>query len=190
MSQSELLKKTIAALEAADIPYMLTGSFASSLQGEPRLTHDIDLVVAITPAAIGSLVAAFPAPDYHLDETAIAEAIARKSQFNLLDVAAGDKIDFWLLTDDRFDQSRFARRYVEEFEGQRLHVSRPEDTILMKLRWAKMSGGSEKQFGDARSVYELQGESLELPYMEQWVKVLDLAELWQRLKREATAGGE
>jgi hypothetical protein len=187
MSQSELLKKTIAALEAANTPYMLTGSFASSLQGEPRLTHDIDLVVAITPAAIGSLVAAFPAPNYYLDEVAIAEAIARKSQFNLLDVVGGDKVDFWLLTDDPFDQSRFARRYVEEFEGHALHVSRPEDTILMKLRWAQMSGGSEKQFRDARSVHELQRESLDLPYMERWVKVLDLAELWERLKREARA---
>jgi hypothetical protein len=55
MSQSELLKKTIAALDAAKTPYMLTGSYASSLQGELRLTHDIDLVVAITPAAVASL---------------------------------------------------------------------------------------------------------------------------------------
>jgi hypothetical protein len=190
MSQSELLKKTIAALEAANTPYMLTGSFASSLQGEPRLTHDIDLVVAITPAAVRSLLAAFPAPDYYLDEATIAEAIARKSQFNLLDVLEGDKVDFWTLTDDPFDQSRFARRYVEEFEGQLLHVSRPEDTILMKLRWAKMSGGSEKHFGDARSVYELQRESLDLPYMEQWAELLDIVELWKRLKREAETGKE
>ena len=190
MSQSELLKKTVAALEAAHTPYMLTGSFASSLQGEPRLSHDIDLVVAITPAAVPSLVAVFPPPDYYLDAAAIAEAIARKGQFNLLDVAGGDKVDFWLLTDDPFDQSRFARRYVEEFEGQRLHVSRPEDTILMKLRWAKMSGGSEKQMGDARSIYELQGESLDLSYIERWVKALDIGELWERLKREARAGGK
>jgi hypothetical protein len=185
MSQSELLKKTLAALESANVPYMLTGSFASSMQGEPRLTHDIDLVVVITPATARSLLAAFPAPDYYLDERAIAEAIARKSQFNLLDVVGGDKVDFWLLTDDPFDQSRFARRYIEKFEGQSLHVSRPEDTILMKLRWARMSGGSEKQFGDARSVFELQRESLDVAYMERWVKALDLTEIWERLQREA-----
>jgi hypothetical protein len=56
MSQSELLKKVIIALEATGTPYMLTGSYASSLQGEPRLTHDIDLVVAITLAAARSLL--------------------------------------------------------------------------------------------------------------------------------------
>src|ERR1019366_10722605 len=118
-------------------------SYASSLQGEPRLTHDVDLVVAIAPAAVRSLILAFPPPNYYLDETAVAEAIERKTQFNLLDVVGGDKVDFWMLTDDPFDQSRFARRYIEEFEGQRLHVSRPEDTILMQLRWAELSGASE-----------------------------------------------
>lgn len=185
MSQPELLKKVVAALEAAATPYMLTGSFASSLQGEPRLTHDIDLVVAITPAAVGKLVAAFPPPDYYLDAVSATDAIARKGQFNLLDIVGGDKVDFWLLTDDPFDQSRFARRYVEEFEGLPLHVSRPEDTILMKLRWAEMSGGSERQFGDARGVYELQRDSLDLSYIDRWAAVLKILATWARLKSEA-----
>jgi hypothetical protein len=185
MSQSELLKKVVAALQASNTPYMLTGSYASSLQGEPRLTHDIDLVVAITPAAARMLLVIFPPPDYYLDEIAMADAIARAGQFNLLDMIGGDKVDFWILTNDPFDQSRFGRRYIEEFEGQPLYVSRAEDTILMKLRWAEMSGGSEKQFGDARSVYELQLPSLDVDYLERWARTLNVAELWERLKREA-----
>ena len=31
-----------------------------------------------------------------------------KSQFNLLDIRNGDKVDFWMLSDEPFDQSRFA----------------------------------------------------------------------------------
>jgi hypothetical protein len=186
MSQSELLKKVVAALEAAHAPYMLTGSYASSLQGEPRLTHDIDVVVALTPIAARSLLGAFPRPHYYLDEFAVNDAIARQGQFNLLDVSGGDKVDFWMLTNEQFDQSRFNRRYVEEFEGSRIYVSRPEDTILMKLRWAEMSGGSEKQFGDAKGVYELQQPSLDLQYLEQWASTLNVTNLWERLKREAT----
>lgn len=187
MSQSELLKKVAAALEATSTRYMLTGSYASSLQGEPRLTHDIDLVVAIAPAAARSLALMFPPPDFYLDEAAVVEAIKRKDQFNLLDVRNGDKVDFWMLSDEPFDQSRFARRYAEEFEGMRIHVSSPEDTILMKLRWAQMSGGSEKQFGDALSVYELQRDRLNLQYIELWAASLGINSLWNRLKREAHA---
>jgi hypothetical protein len=39
MSQQELLKKAIQALDQAGIQYMITGSVVSSLQGEPRSTH-------------------------------------------------------------------------------------------------------------------------------------------------------
>ncbi len=42
MSQQELLINAVRALENAHIDYMLTGSVVSSLQGEPRSTHDID----------------------------------------------------------------------------------------------------------------------------------------------------
>jgi hypothetical protein len=185
MSQSELLKRVVAVLEATGTPYMLTGSYASSMQGEPRLTHDIDVVVALAPAAVPALIREFPPPNYYLDQQSIAEAIARKSQFNLLDAAGGDKVDFWLLSDEPFDRSRFSRRRREEFDGTPLSVSAPEDTILMKLRWAEMSGGSEKQFGDAKSVYELQRGAIDLAYIERWVPVLEINDLWDRLKREA-----
>lgn len=50
MSQQELLRKVIQTLDEAGIQYMVTGSVASSLQGEPRSTHDIDLVVAVERA--------------------------------------------------------------------------------------------------------------------------------------------
>ena len=91
------------------------------------------------------------------------------------------------MSDEPFDQSRFGRRYIEKFEGQRLYVSSPEDTILMKLRWAELSGGSEKQFGDARSIYELQRNSLDVSYIERWSKLLGVTALWERIKNEARA---
>jgi hypothetical protein len=66
-----------------------------------------------------------------------------------------------------------------------MKISTPEDTILMKLRWAKLSGGSEKQFTDALRVYEVQYEKLDLNYMETWSKALHIKEFWERLKQEA-----
>ena len=56
MSQQELLKQVVPILTAASIEYMVTGSIASSLQGEPRLTHDIDLVILMPPGAARKLV--------------------------------------------------------------------------------------------------------------------------------------
>ncbi|RPJ49717.1 MAG: hypothetical protein EHJ95_08365, partial [Methanobacteriota archaeon] len=60
MPQSELLIAIVRALDAAGIEYMTTGSLASSLQGEPRATHDLDLVIDLPAAAARKLVEAFP----------------------------------------------------------------------------------------------------------------------------------
>lgn len=185
MPQQELLKRVVRALEEAGIPYMVSGSIASSLQGEPRSTHDIDLVVAIEDAKVKRQTGAFPPPDFYLDEESITDAIDRQGMFNLIDTLAGDRVDFWILTDEPFDRSRFARRYAEEIWDIRIMVSSPEDTILAKLRWAKLSGGSEKQFTDALRVYEVQFARLDLDYLRHWAKQLTVLRLLQRLEREA-----
>lgn len=188
MSQPELLRLVGERLEAAGIDYMVSGSIASSLQGEPRATHDIDIVVAVRrPAAevAGRLKASFPEPEFYLDENAVRDAIMSRGMFNLIDVRSGDEVDFWLLTDDSFDRTRFERRYVEIFEGRGVPVSRPEDTILMKLRWAAMLGGSEKQFTDALRVYEVQHGQLDEPYLDQWAATLGVRDALIRVRAEA-----
>jgi len=185
MSQQQLLAAVIRALEESGSQYMLTGSFASSLQGEPRLTHDIDLVVVIQETAVPKLLASFPPPEFFLDKESALEAIKTKTMFNLLDVVEGDKVDFWLLTDEPFDVSRFRRKRTEYALGMQLFVSSPEDTILAKLRWAKMSGGSEKQFHDSLRVYEIQFDRLDRNYLQEWVAVLGLEDYWTRLLKDA-----
>jgi hypothetical protein len=185
MSQQELLTRVVKVLDDAGIDYMVTGSVVSGLQGEPRSTHDIDLVVAMPARAAPDLVRAFPPPDYYLTEDAILDALRGPSMFNLLSLTEGDKVDFWILTDEPFDQSRFRRKCVEEVMGVRLKVSAPEDTILAKLRWAKLAGGSEKQFTDALRVYEIQREKLDHDYLNRWAAQLGVEPLWEQLKAAA-----
>jgi hypothetical protein len=152
MSQQELLKKIIQALDQAEIPYMITGSIVSSLQGEPRSTHDIDVLIAMQKSKANMFIGTLDPEEFYCDKESILEAIDRRSMFNLIDLKEGGKIDFWLLTEEPFDQSRFSRRYKEKLMGLEMQVSSPEDTILAKLRWAKLLGGSEKQITDALRV--------------------------------------
>jgi hypothetical protein len=56
----------------------------------------------------------------------------------------------------------------------------------MKLRWAELSGGSQKQFTDALRVYEVQHSVLDLDYLDNWARRLGVEPLWQRLRAEAT----
>jgi hypothetical protein len=187
MSQQELLKHVVQVLNDLGIEYMVSGSLVSSLQGEPRATHDIDIVVSLEPPDAKQLQTAFPPPEYYLPEDSIRTALATKGMFNLIAAKTGDKVDFWILTDQPFDRSRFSRKYVEEVMGMEISVSSPEDTILMKLSWAHKSGGSEKHFVDALRVYEVQYGRLDMGYLEEWANRLEIGALYKRLQEEAEA---
>lgn len=182
MLQPKLLKKVLDVLENNQIDYMLTGSFVSSMQGEPRASHHIDIVININESSIPVLLKAFPSPDYYLSKSAIREAVQMKSMFNLHDTLEGDKIDFWILTEEPYDHMRFTRKIEDIAIGLKMKISSPEDTILMKLKWAKMSGGSEKQMWDARMVFEVQYKKLDLRYMDNWARKLTVEKLWGELK--------
>lgn len=66
----ELLAGLCRVIEAADIPYMLTGSYASSVHGTPRATQDIDIVIAPSESQLTALIGRFPPSDYHVSEEA------------------------------------------------------------------------------------------------------------------------
>ena len=185
MPQPELLKRVLAFLNENHIDYMVTGSIVSSLQGEPRTTHDVDIVINIQAVSIQNLTDAFLPPRFYISKESIQEAIGSKTMFNLIDTTEGDKIDFWILTKDPFDESRFERKYKENIFGFDMKVSSPEDTILAKLRWAKLSGGSEKQSFDALRVYEVQYGILDIKYINVWADKLQIREAWEKLQQNA-----
>ena len=185
MSQFKLLEEIVKKLTEKNIPYMLTGSLVSSLQGIPRSTHDIDIIISIKNIDTDKLIEAFPKKNYYLDKKAIEEAISRKSLFNVLSLDEGDKIDFWILTSSEYDKSRFLRKQKIKFNNFEIFVSTPEDTILEKLYWSKLSGGSKKHFNDAVNVFEIQYGSLDMDYIGFWAQKLNIESLFEELKIEA-----
>lgn len=99
MTPLEALRFVVEVLDGNHIEYMITGSVASSLQGEPRATHDLDVVVAIRTHNAPALLEHFCRPRFYLEEQAIFEAVATEGMFNAINLEDGDKVDFWMLTD-------------------------------------------------------------------------------------------
>ncbi|MHB8278541.1 MAG: nucleotidyltransferase domain-containing protein [Candidatus Humimicrobiaceae bacterium] len=185
MLQPQLVIEVINILNKNNIEYMLTGSFVSSLQGEPRLTHDIDLIININQNEANKIISVFSKDIFYFDEDNIIHAIKDKTQFNIIAIDGSGKIDFWLLTDGEFDKSRFGRRIKKRFFKIDVLVSTPEDTIIEKLYWSELSGSSQKQFTDALRVFEIQHDILDMEYINFWVEKLLLNDIFIKLKKEA-----
>ena len=96
MLDRNLVEIFIRPLEEGGIEYMVTGSIASIIYGEPRLTHDIDLVVDLREEAVNEFLARFPLSEFYCPpfESVLLE-IRRESRahFNLIHHRTGFKAD-------------------------------------------------------------------------------------------------
>lgn len=64
--------------------------------------------------------------------------------------------------------------------GRNVAVVSPEDAVLSKLEWARKSGDSERQLGDAAGVIEM-NPSVDRDYIDRWARALGVSDLWQQL---------
>ena len=91
------------------------------------------------------------------------------------------KMDFWILTNSKFDKVRFLRRKKVKLFNQSMEMATPEDTIIQKLIWLSL-GGTEKHFIDAAFVLQIQEKNLDLKYLNQWINTLKLKKYFEMLK--------
>jgi hypothetical protein len=188
VEQSELLKRLAGTLDRLGIPYLLTGSMATSVYGEPRFTNDIDVVVALGPDQVPALCAAFPAPDFFCSPDAAEQAVRQRFQFNILHLASGLKVDVIVATDSAFDRSRLGRGVRlpagEDFDAT---FASPEDVIIKKLQYFR-EGGSDKHLRDIVGVLKVQKERIDRRYLADWIARLGLETEWQLVERQPNEG--
>lgn len=179
MEQPELVRKIVEVLEARGLPYMLVGSLASGVYGEPRLTQDIDVVIALPLAEVDAFCGEFTAPDFYVSKSAARQAVMLGGQFNVIHPASGNKIDVMIARQDAWGHSQLARRRRELiFPQLQGYVAAPEDVIVGKL-WYYREGGSEKHLRDIASMLQASGETIDRDYIERWSRALDLTDAWQ-----------
>ena len=166
--ETEAFRRVLSVLQDSQIEYMIVGSYAASLHGFVRTTHDLDLVIALTREQSDELAAAL-GDEFYLDTESAREAVEQHDMFNAIHLDSGVKVDFWILKDDEFARTQFARRQCVEFEGVPACVETAEDTILSKLKWYRMTP-SDRQLADVRGILELQRDRLDWAYLRDWAK--------------------
>ena len=182
MSTHDLFARMSGALGQAGIPYMFTGSFASSFHGTPRASNDFDLVMAPTPEQLRVLKTILPESEYYFDLDDALDALRRSRQFNIIDLTSGWKIDLIIRKPRPFSVSEFDRRFQINFEGLSIFMASAEDVILAKLEWAKLSP-SERQIEDVAGILRIRTEELDRTHIERWIEDLHVEEQWiQALK--------
>ena len=178
-------------LEALGVPYLIGGSFASSLHGAYRMTADSDLVADLKIVQVEPLAQALSS-DFYLDVDMIRDAIRHRSSFSLIHLQTMFKVDVFIPKQRPYSRSQMERRTRQLISTEPEHlayVATAEDSILAKLEWYRMGNEvSEQQWRDIMHMIKAQSERLEVAYLRQWAAALGVADLLEKALAEAAEG--
>lgn len=180
MSPPELVALFLAPLEATGVQYMVTGSVAATIYGEPRLTQDVDLVLQLSSSDAARVVDAFPDSEYYAPPLEVLTDEAGRptdGHFNLLHRETGLRADCYLAGDDALCLWGLANCRSLAVGEQRIRVAAPEYVILQKLRYFR-AGGGEKHLRDIARMLRVSRDGIDYTVIASWVESLGLVAAW------------
>lgn len=163
LTEIDILRDISGRLDALSIPFMLTGSMAMNYYAVPRMTRDIDLVIALQPASVARFVRALT-PDYMIVEEAVAGAVSDGFMFNAIHEEAIIKVDFVCRKNEDYRLLEFERRQQVSIGNFKTWIVSREDLILSKLAWSKDSQSQTQR----QDVSNLLSADCDLDYLHLW----------------------
>ena len=175
-------------LERLGIQYLIGGSLASSVHGEPRSTNDIDVVADLREQQIAAFVDAVR-PEYYVSVDAVREAVTSGGSFNIIHTDGAVKIDVFVAGNDAFNAERLRCRQrirVSADAASSMYVDTAEHSVLRKLEWYRRGGEvSERQWRDVVAILRIQGARLDRSRLHGWASRLGVSDLLSRADADA-----
>lgn len=159
---------------------MVTGSVAAMVYGEPRLTHDVDLVVDLDEQILPAFLASFPADEFYcapLEVVKVELGRRQRGHFNVIHHATGFKADVYLAGRDPLHRWAMARRRALTLGPASLQVAPPEYVIVRKLEFFR-EGGSERHLGDIRGMLRHSSDAIDDAVLAEMIAERGLGREW------------
>ena len=181
MPEHDLIQVFINRLNKLAVQYMVTGAVAATIYGEPRLTHDIDLVIDLRLQDIERFINAFPLEEFYCPPAEVVRLETGRPQrghFNLIHHETGLKADIYASGRDSLQKWGLANRKAVLIGGENVWLAPPEFVILRKLEYYR-EGGSEKHLRDIAGMLELSRDEIDFVLLESKVRDMSLKKEWE-----------
>lgn len=181
MQDLNLFALYIDIIDRCNVPYFVTGSVASIVYGDPRMTHDIDLVINLTDSNVDLFLKAFPSDQFYCPpEEIIRTEINRSSRghFNLIHHETGFKVYIYLTNNSEFQLWALKNCKLISFAGTTINIAPAEYVIIMKLEFFR-EGKSSKHLTDIKSMLLNSGDQIDFGLLNKLINEKDLTTEWE-----------
>jgi hypothetical protein len=180
------LAGTVATiLDRLGIRYVIGGSVASSIWGEPRATIDLDLMIDADDHAVSLLVEELR-DEFYVDEETAAFAVAREGSFNAIHYASSMKVDFFIAERAPLARTQLERRRGIPIGEDVLQFYAPEDLLIRKLMWYRLGGEqSERQWRDVLGILRVSWTRMERDYLAAAAEQANVSDLLEQATLES-----
>jgi len=178
--------------EEAGIRYLVGGSIASTVQGEPRSTQDVDFVIHMVPAQVEDLNSRLEKSSFLFSPEAVRQSLSHWPYFDLLHKKLFVKADVYVRPDEgihREEMNRARNVRIGDAPEEVVRLATAEDTVIQKLLWYRMGEGmSDRQWRDVQGILKRNEGRLDLAYLEKWTKDLGISDLFARARTGLGSG--
>ncbi len=159
---SDLFARIIRWLEALKISYLVVGGMATGVLGEPRLTHDVDVIAGIKPNDIDRALKKAQEEGFFFNDGQVRKEIQEKGTFRLKYQNSWADL---IIASTELEKSAFQRAKRVKLLDVEANFPSPEDFILFKL-----IPGRPKDLLDVEAVILRQRDKLDLAYLDRWAQ--------------------
>jgi hypothetical protein len=185
MQDLNLFKIYTDILNQNKFRYFITGSVAAIAYGDPRLTHDIDLVINLNESEIEKFIRAYPADLFYCPPVEVIKTeLNRKSRghFILIHHESGFKADIYLTGDEELHQWAMKNSREIQLEGTTIFIAPPEYVIIKKLEFYK-ERRQQKHLTDIEGILANSRELIDFDFLNKAIIDKSLLDCWNEVTR-------
>lgn len=185
MQEVDLFQIFSSRFQEINIAFIVSGSVASIAYGEPRVTHDIDLIIELSKNDVDKLVTIFPNGEFYLPPKEVINLEINRSSrghFNIIHIDTGFKADVYLTGNEEFQKWAIENRRIIKVGASSLPIAPIEYVIIKKLEFYK-EGKSQKHLLDIAAMLRESGDIINGKFLEAKLEQFGLKKEWEEAEK-------
>ena len=182
MQQDNLFSIFTGPLSGSGLKYFIGGSVASIVYGEPRLTHDIDLILFLDKSDANLLIDLFVEDDFYMPPVDVIKNeinLGERGHINILHHNTGFKADIYFVGKDPLQLWALQNINEIEFMNSKLPVAPIEYIIIKKLIYFR-EGNSYKHLDDIKGMLRESSETIDRNTLKDFLSKYELTDIFNQ----------